>query len=142
MLVLLVYFPVVLYYAGINGIPANSSYPTHCSRLESRPVHSSDHLLVADHLSRCYQGFVYYSTLWYSAKSNCGGLWPRIGSFVTQECCCLWPQRTVATSGCKIPYVFWEMVTITISRHIQNFVTGGYHSSLWLKATTIINHRR
>ena len=32
-MVLLVYFPVVLYYAGINGIPANSSYPTPCSRL-------------------------------------------------------------------------------------------------------------
>ena len=115
-LVLLLYFPVVL-YAGII-----CWYPGPWARLASSPPaqDSSDHLL-ADYLSRRYQTFVYYSTLWHSAKSNCGGLWPRIGSFVTQEFCGLWPQRTVATSGCKIPYVFWEMVIIAISKTHTEF---------------------
>ena len=51
---------------------------------------------------------------WLSATSNCGGLRPRMASPVTQECCGLWPQQTVAASGGKIPYVFKEMVTKTL----------------------------
>ena len=52
-----------------------------------------------------------YRSLWPPATCNCGGLRPRIVYSETQECCGLWPQRTVAASGGKIPYVIKEMVT-------------------------------
>ena len=52
--------------------------------------------------------------MWPSVTNSYSGLRPRIGSSVTQECCGLWPQQTVAASVGKIPYVFKEMVTKSI----------------------------
>ena len=58
-----------------------------------------------------WPGLVTYKTLLPPATTNCGSLRPRIGSPVTQECCALQPQQTMATSGGKFPYVIMEMVT-------------------------------
>ena len=52
-----------------------------------------------------------HKSLWPLATSNCGGLRPRIGSPMSQECCGLRPQQTVAASGGKIPYVLKGIVT-------------------------------
>ena len=64
----------------------------------------------AIHPSRGWLRIVTDKSLWPWATSNYGDLRPRIGSLVTQECCGLRPQQTVAAYGCKIPYVFREMV--------------------------------
>ena len=58
-----------------------------------------------------WPGLVTYKTLWPPATSNCGSLRPQICSPVTQECCALQPQQTMAASGGKFPYVIMEVVT-------------------------------
>ena len=74
--------------------------------LTFKPFHTSS----VGHPYRGWLRIVTDKSLWPWATSNYGDLRPRIGSLVTQECCGLRPQQTVAAYGFKIPYVFREMV--------------------------------